>query len=402
MQGPLDGVLIADFTHGVAGPLATMILGDLGADVVKIERPGRGDPTRYMNVSQRFLGEIPDAGGDYFLAINRNKRSVTIDLSSEEGRDLALDLVARADVVAQSFRPGVMERLGLGYHDAQRRNAGIVYASLSAYGREGPLAGQPGMDVGVQARSGVMSITGYPGGDPVKPGASLADMAGGSHLATGLLAALFHRERTGEGQELHVSLLDATMFMLINYSVAVLDGDATIEPMGSGHPQLVPFQAFPTADGHIVIATGTNRLFRDLCDVLEMPELASDDRFKSNSERVQHREELVTIISELTGCAETGTWLERLTARGIPASPVSDLTTAFHDPQLAANKMVVDVDHPSAGTIHLLGVPYKLEGSPCEIRRPPPCLGEHTDQVMRELLQLDDSSIADLRGKRVI
>ena len=282
---PLTDVKILDFTHGVAGPVTTMILADLGADVVKIEKPGRGDASRYMNVSKRFVADIPASGGDYYLAINRNKRSSTLDLQNEQGRDVAQRLIGWADVVIENFRPGVMAKLGLDFERAREINAGIIYASLSAYGETGPLGGHPGMDVAVQARSGVMSITGYPGSEPVKPGASLADFSGGTHFAIAVLAALLYRERTGEGQQIKVNLLDATMAMIANYAVATLDGGAVIEPMGSGHPQLVPFQAFPAADGHIVIASGTNKLFRRLCQSLGTPELADDDRFVSNEAR---------------------------------------------------------------------------------------------------------------------
>jgi crotonobetainyl-CoA:carnitine CoA-transferase CaiB-like acyl-CoA transferase len=386
---PLSGVRILDFTHGVAGPVTTMILADLGADVVKIEKPERGDPSRYMNVSDRFVGDIPASGGDYFLAINRNKRSVGLDLHSERGQELAQGLIAWADVIVQNFRPGVMERLGLDYAHAREINPTTIYASLSAYGETGPLGGHPGMDVAVQARSGVMSITGYEGSDPVKPGSSLADFSGGTHLAVAILAAIVYRDRTGEGQEINVNLLDSTMAMLANYSVATLDGEADIKPMGSGHPQLVPFQAFPASDGHIVIATGTNKLFRTFCDVLKRPELAQDPRYKSNPSRVTNRVALVEILSEVTRQRSVAEWLETFEGAGIPCAPVNDLSTAFRQPQLVENGMIVEVDHPTYGTIHVLGVPYNFSVSKCAVESPPPLLGEHTREVLAEILGLD-------------
>lgn len=393
---PLSDIHILDFTHGVAGPVTTMILADLGADVIKIEKPGRGDASRYMNVSERFVADIPASGGDYYLAINRNKRSLSLDLQTEAGRQLAQRLVSWADVVIENFRPGVMDRLGLGYDAVHALKPEVIYASLSAYGETGPLGGQPGMDVAVQARSGVMSITGYPGSEPVKPGASLADFAGGTHFAIGVLAAITHRERTGEGQRISVNLLDSTMAMLANYSVATLDGDAVIAPMGSGHPQLVPFQAFHAADGYIVIATGTNKLFRTLCAVLGRPDLADDQRFHSNQDRVTHRAALIEILTELTRQRTVDEWLTLFADEGIPCAPVNDLGSAFAQPQLVANEMVVEIDHPTYGRIHVLGVPYKFSASPCAVEAPPPLLGEHTDRVLTDLLGLDDAEIRQL------
>lgn len=393
---PLSDIRVLDFTHGVAGPVTTMILADLGADVVKIEKPGRGDPSRYMNVSKRFVDDIPTSGGDYFLAINRNKRSLALDLRDEPGREIATRMVAWADIVIQNFRPGVMERLGLGYEQMCEVRPDIIYASLSAYGETGPLGGHPGMDVAVQARSGVMSITGYPGSDPVKPGASLADFAGGTHFTVGVLAALLHRERTGEGQEIKVNLLDSTMAMLANYSVATLDGGASITPMGSGHPQLVPFQAFPAADGHIVIATGTNSLFRQLCDVLEIPEVAENERYRTNPGRVEHRETLVATLAAITRRRPVAAWLELFEERGIPCAPVNPLDVAFREEQLVANGMIVELDHPTYGDIHVLGVPYSFSRSACDVYGAPPLLGQHTAEVLGEVLGLDDAAVADL------
>jgi crotonobetainyl-CoA:carnitine CoA-transferase CaiB-like acyl-CoA transferase len=399
---PLDGIRVLDFTHGVAGPVTTMLLGDLGADVIKIERPGRGDASRYMNVSERFRSEIPRVGGDYYLAINRNKRGVALDLAQERGRKIALDLAGWADCTVQNFRPGVMKRLGLSYEDVKAVNDRVIYASLTAYGKRGALAHQPGMDVAVQARSGVMSITGVEGTGPLKPGASLADFSGGVQLGVALLAALFHRERTGEGQELDVSLLDATMSMLANYSVAVLDGEAEIGPMGSGHPQLVPFQAFPTKDGHVVIATGTNKLFRELCVVLDEPELADDARFDTNPNRVRHRDELVATMSATLRERTTADWLELFESREIPCAPVNSLREAFEDPQLAANDMIVELPHDELGTLHQLGVPYKFGATPCGIHRAPPLLGEHSGEVLEEVLGMDADEIDQLRTEGVI
>lgn len=399
---PLEGIRILDFTHGVAGPYASMILADLGADVVKVEKPGRGDATRYLNVSKKFLGDIPNSGGDYFLAINRNKRAIAIDLGKPDGIALARRLAGASDAVMQSFRPGVMDRLGLGYEAIRSAKPGMIYGSVSGYGSVGPLAQHPGMDVVVQARAGVMAITGYPGSPPVKSGVSLADFSGGAHMAVAMLAAFMHRARTGIGQHVEVSLLDATMSMLSNYCVAVIDGDEEIQPMGSGHPQLVPFQAFSASDGYVVIGTGTNKLFRTFCDVLGRAELADDPRFQRNELRVQNRSELIPIIEQVTRTRTVAEWLGTLEGAGIPCSPVNSLRAAMLEPQLAANDMVVEVPHPVYGSTHLMGIPYKLSASPCSIRQRAPMLGEHTDEVLAQWLDLPTGAISDLRAAAVI
>ncbi|GAC1574556.1 MAG: CaiB/BaiF CoA-transferase family protein [Candidatus Dormibacteria bacterium] len=397
-NGPLAGLRVLDLTHGVAGPYSTMLLGDLGCDVLKIERPGRGDASRYMNVSTRFLTDIPLVGGDYFMAINRNKRSVTIEFKQPRGIELVRQLALSADIVVQNFRPGVVDRLGIGPADLRALNARLIYASLNAYGEEGPLADQPGMDVAVQARSGVMSITGQVGNtEPVKPGASLADFSGGVHLVVAMLAALYKREATGIGEDVRVSLLDATMSMLANYSVAVTDGQADLLPMGSGHPQLAPFEAVPTSDGHIVIAPGTNRLFVDLCTLLQRPDLVADQRFASNPSRVQNRPALLAELGIEFRRRSTAEWLALLEAHAIPCAPVNTLKQAFAEPQLLANGMVRAVDHPSIGRLTQMGAPYRMGGDTLPIRRPPPLLGEHTEEVLSEILGLTTDELAQLK-----
>ena len=401
-MSPLQGIKVLDFSHGVAGPFGTMLLADLGADVVKIEKPGRGDVSRYMNMSERFGGDIPRSGGDYFLTVNRGKRCLALDLGVPEGRDIALELGKWADVVVQSFRPGVMDRLGLGYEDFRKVNPKMVYSSLSAYGDKGPLAGQPGMDVAVQARSGVMSITGLPGGEPVKPGVSLSDFSGGAHLAVAMLAGLLFRQRTGQGQSLSVSLLDATMIMLSNFVVAAVDGGMVIEPMGSGHPQLAPYQAFPSSDGFVVISSGTNKLFRELCAVLGALELAADARFKTNPDRVKHRKELVPLIGALTMRRTTSEWLELFEKHGIPAAPVNTMKEAFTHPQMTENGSLVEFEHPVYGKIHLVGTPYKFGVSEAGATRRPPLLGEHTDEVLGSILSMKPERLNELRSRGVI
>lgn len=401
-RSPLDGIRVLDFTHGVAGPYCSAVLGDLGADVVKIEKPERGDPTRYMNVSERFHTRIPEVGGDYFLAINRNKRSIGLDIKTDAGREAALALARWADVAVQNFRPGVLERAGLGYQALRAVNPRIILANLSAYG-EGPFADKPGMDVAVQARSGVMRITGVPGSeDPVKPGASLADFGGGIYLATAVLAALVDRGRTGEGQEVGVSLLDATMALLSNYSVAVMDGGAALTPMGSGHPQLVPYQAFPSADGYVVVSAGTNKIYRTFCDAIGLPQLGEDPRFRTNQDRVRNRASLVPLLSEAMRRRPTAEWLTVLESADVPCAPVNDMRQAFEDLKRISPSMVVPVERPGVGTLHLCGVPFRFGAMEGSIRRPPPMLGEHTEEVLTHLLGYGAADIERLRACRAI
>jgi crotonobetainyl-CoA:carnitine CoA-transferase CaiB-like acyl-CoA transferase len=400
---PLEGIRVLDFTHGVAGPYTAMLLGDLGADVIKVEQPERGDSTRYMNVAERFVTDIPKVGGDYFLAISRNKRSVGIDIKHPDGVALCRRLAGWADIALQSFRPGVMERLGLDAASLRAVNPRLIYASLSAYGQDGSLADKPGMDIAVQARSGVMRLTGPVGSDaPIRPGASMADFAGGIYLYAALATALFDRERTGTGQEVQVSLMDATMSMLANYTVAVMDGQAPLAPVGSGHPQLVPYQAFATKDGHVVVAAGTNKVFRELCAVLGCDELAKDPRFRLNQDRVRHRAELIPLMEPLTRGRTTAEWLAIFDASDIPSAPVNDMPTAFEELHATSPGMVREVVHPKAGPLHLIGVPFRFGDAQGDIRRPPPMLGEHTDEVLREVLRLQDDEVARLRGAKVV
>jgi crotonobetainyl-CoA:carnitine CoA-transferase CaiB-like acyl-CoA transferase len=403
MRRPLEGIKVLDLTHGVAGPYCTMVLGDLGAEIVKIEKPERGDATRYMNVSEKFQTDIPRVGGDYFLAVNRNKRSVGIEMKSPEGRKLCEELAAWADVVVQNFRPGVTKRLGLDYESLKRINPKLVYANISAYGMEGVLADKAGMDIAVQARSGVMRITGAVNSDePLRPGASIADFGGGIYLVAGLLAALFDRERTGEGQEVSVSLLDATMSLLINYSVAVMDGGAEVKPLGSGHPQLVPYQAFPTQDGFVVVATGTNKTYRTLCDALERPELATDPRFASNQSRVKNRAGIVAELSAVFRRRDTAHWINVLEAADVPCAPVNELDQAFAELKTTAPDMVQQIAHPVLGSLSQLGVPFKFSACGGDIRRPPPMLGEHTEEVLASLLGRSAKDIEMLREHKAI
>jgi len=403
MKRPFEGIKVLDFTHGVAGPYATMLLGDLGCDVIKVERPGRGDSTRFMNVSRKFDADIPRVGGDYFLAINRNKRDITIEFKTQEGRDLCLALAGWADVVVQSFRPGLMASMGLGYEDFRKLNPEIIYANLTAYGKEGPLADRAGMDVAVQARAGIMSITGAMGSnDPIRPGVSIADFGGGIYLMTSIVTALYHRERTGEGQEIDASLMDATVSMLSNYSVAVLDGGAELKPMGSGHPQIAPYQAFQTSDGAVVVGAGTNRAYTNLCKTLGCEALGADTRFATNNLRVEHRETLIPLLAPYFLKRTTAEWEAALTPAGVPCAPVNTLKQAFSHEHMAASGMIQAMKHPELGEIHLTGVPFHFSRSGGDLRRLPPQLGEHTMEILKDVLGMDQAGIDKLTAAKAI
>ena len=400
---PLEGLKVLDLTHGVAGPYCTMLLGDLGCDIIKVEKPGRGDATRYMNVSERFHADIPRVGGDYFLAINRNKRAITLELKSPQGRRICEELAQWADVVVQNFRPGVTARLGLDYASLRALNPRLIYGNISAYGTEGSLAEKAGMDIAVQARSGLLRITGArDSSEPVRPGSSLSDFGGGIYLTTAILTALYDRERTGQGQEVSVSLLDATMSLLINYSVAVMDGQADVKPLGSGHPQLVPYQALPTADGHVVVATGTNKTYREFCIAIGAPGLADDPAYASNQSRVRNRAALVERLSAVFRQRTTAEWIDLLEAADVPCAPVNDLQTAFADLEATSPGMTQRIDHAGMGPLSQLGVPFRFSNCAGDLRRPPPMLGEHTEQVLRELLGRSPAEIAQLREEKVI
>jgi len=403
MRRPLEGIKVLDLTHGVAGPYCSMVLGDLGADVIKVEMPGRGDPTRFMNVSDKFNADAQYVGGDYFLGVNRNKRSVGIDMKTEEGRKLCEELAVWSDLVIQNFRPGVTKRLGLDYASLKKLNPRVIYANISAYGMDGSFADKAGMDIAVQARSGVLRITGSPDSEePVRPGSSIADLGGGIYLATAVLAALFDRERTGEGQEVSVSLLDATMSMLINYSVAVMDGGAKIAPLGSGHPQLAPYQAFKTSDGFVVMATGTNKIYRTFCDSIGRPDLATDPRYASNQTRVKNRVALVADLTAVFTQKTTNEWIAHLEAADIPCAPVYTLEEAYEDLKNTSPAMVQKVAHPRLGQLAQLGAPFKFSNAVADIRRPPPMLCEHTDEVLTTVLRHTPEDLARLRAAKVI
>jgi len=397
MFGPLKGVKILDLTWVLAGPFASMVLCDLGADVIKVERPGVGDVARYT-------APIVNGESCYFFSVNRGKRSLTLDLKSERGRDIFLRLVEKADVVMENFTPGTMERLGLGYPTLQERNPRLIYAATSGFGQTGPDRFRPALDVVVQGMGGIMSITGEPDGPPVRPGASLGDITGGLFTAIGVLAALQERERSGRGQMIDVSMLDCQISILENAFVRYFATGEVPKPLGTRHPAATPFQAFPTKDGYIVLALswGIENQWELYCATIGRHDLIDDPRFDTPALRTEHHDELEPLLIEAMRKKTTAEWLREFDAIGLPCGPLNNIPQAAEQPQVKARGMLVEVEHPVIGRLPLPDTPVKLSRTPGGIRGASPALGEHTDAVLRDLLALSDDEIADLRRSSVI
>ena len=380
-QLPLAGIRVADFSRVLAGPLATMILADLGADVVKVERPGIGDDTRGWGPP--FVGD--DAA--YFLSLNRNKRSVVLDLSEPRGTDAARRLALSSDVVVENFRPGLMARFGLDYETIAAEHPAIVYCSLTAFAEEPRGGARPGYDIIVQALSGLMSFTGHPGGEPTKVGVALLDVICGLYAANGIQAALLGRRETGRGRRVTVSLFEASVAALVNQAANYLLGGAVPGPMGNAHPNIVPYQLFASADRPFILAAGNDRLFERTCEVIGRPELAGDDRFATNEARVRNRDALIPVLQEVFATKPSGEWLALLEGASVPCSPVRRLDEVFASPEGAA--MIQEADDPVRGVLRLVADPIRLSGSLVGVRLPPPRLGEHTEEAIAELAGQD-------------
>jgi crotonobetainyl-CoA:carnitine CoA-transferase CaiB-like acyl-CoA transferase len=379
---PLSGIRVVDLTRILAGPYATMILGDLGADVVKIENPDGGDDSRGWGPPW-----VPQAGGAsaYFAAVNRNKRSVALDLKSEAGREIVWRLIEASDVVVSNFRPGVIERLGFSWEAVQERAPRVVYAIVNGYGAIGPAAEKPSFDVIVQGESGVMDVTGWPDGPPTRVGISLGDETAGLLVVQGILAALFARERTGRGQRVEVALHDGLLSLLTYHAQNWWAGGPRPRRLGNAHPSIVPYQTFQAADAWINVGVGNERQWRALCGVVRRLEWVDDPRFETNAARVEHRDELVPLLKELFAARPAAEWLDALAAVGIPSGRIRPVAEALEAPETRHREMVVEIEPDGHGPLRLLGVPVKLSETPGRIRRPPPSLGEHTAEVLSEI-----------------
>lgn len=393
--GALDGVRVLDLTRVLAGPYCTMFLGDLGAEVVKVEQPGVGDDTRGWGP--------PFSGGEsaYFLCINRNKKGITVDFKSKEGVALIRQLSERADVLIENFRPGAMDRLGLGEKELRAANPKLIYASLSGFGADGPMSDVPGYDLIVQAWGGLMSITGMPDGEPTKVGVAIIDLVAGLMLGKAIAAALFAREKHGVGQKIDTSLLEAEVAALINAGSNYLIGGKVPGRWGNAHPTIVPYQSFQTADGFLVLGVASETIWRRFCPAIGRAELAADARFAKNANRVENRAGLIAILAELFRTRDTAIWLELLNDAEVPCAPVQTIDQVFNAPQVRHREMLVTVDHPTAGTVPMAGIPVKFSATPASVRLPPPLLGQHTEEVLASWLGMGDKEIAELKRKSV-
>jgi formyl-CoA transferase len=394
--GPLSGVRVLDLTRVVAGPYCSMFLGDLGAEVVKVEQPGAGDDTRGWGP--------PFAGGEsaYYLCINRNKQSLTLDLKSPRAVELLRDLVKAADVIIENFRPGTMERLGLGEKELRAINPRLIYASLTGFGANGPMSDWPGYDLIVQAWGGLMSITGTPAGEPVKVGVAIIDLVAGLMLGQAVAAALFAREKIGVGQRIDTSLLEAEVASLINVGSNYLVGGTVPTRWGNAHPNIVPYQNFQTANGYLVIGVASEVIWKRFCQAIDQRDLINDPRFADNSKRVENRSELIAMLSQTFLQRRNDAWFKLLTDAEVPCAPVQTIDQVFQAPQVLQRDMLIEVDHPTAGKVRMAGIPVKFSVTPASVRMPPPLLGEHNDAILRTWLGMSAASIDQLKKEKVI
>ncbi len=403
--GALSGIRIFDLTRILAGPTCTQLLGDLGADVIKIERPGHGDDTRRWGPPY-----VTDAAGQptsesaYYLCANRNKRSLALDISRPEGQELARRLIARCDVLVENFKVGGLAAYGLAYADLKEAFPRLVYCSITGFGQTGPLAPRAGYDFLAQGQGGIMSITGEPDGEPLKVGVGIADVMCGMYAAVAILAALRHRDATGEGQHIDMALLDSQVAWLVNEGVNYLVSGRVPRRLGNEHPNIVPYKAFESADGWVILAVGNDRQFRRWCDFAGAPELAADPRFATNSARVENRGALYALMLPIMRRKTTAEWVDGLAELGVPCGPVNDIAQVFADPQVQARGMRVDLPHPLAGegTVPLIANPVKMSATPPDYRHPPPLLGQHTEELLRELIGATPETIAGWRAAGII
>jgi len=396
-RGPLSGLTVLDLTWVLSGPFASMVLSDLGADVIKVERPPYGDVAR---TTGPYIGDW----STYFFSINRGKTSICVDLKKPEGRDLFLRLVEKADVVMENYTPDTMDKLGVGYETLTAHNPRVIYAATSGFGQTGPDRDRPALDIIVQGMGGIMSITGEPGGPPVRPGISQGDITAGLYTAIGILAALHERERSGKGQMIDISMLDCQIAILENAFARYFATGEVPKPIGTRHPLATPFQAFPTKDGWIVVALswGVENQWELFCATIGRPELIDDSRFDTPGLRTKHHGELEPLLNEALRQKTTAEWLRELDGIGLPCGPLNDIPRAAEHPQVKAREMLVDVEHPDGFSLRIADTPMKLGRTPGGIQGPAPALGEHTDDVLSRLLGLSTEEIASLRQAEIV
>lgn len=403
MAGALSNVRVLDLSRVLAGPWATQTLADLGADVIKVERPGCGDDTRAWGPPYlKDENGLPTTESAYFLSTNRNKRSLAVDISHPEGQEIIRQLAANADILVENFKVGGLAQYGLSYEDVKKINPGIIYCSITGFGQDGPYASRAGYDFLIQGMGGLMSVTGDPNGEPQKVGVALTDVLTGLYTTVAALAALAHRERSGEGQHVDVALLDVEVACLANQAMNYLVGGTPPQRLGNTHPNIVPYQSFPTSNGDMILAIGNDGQFRRFCEVAGHPEWADDERFKSNTKRVQHRDELVALIKEVTARLTTKEWVIALEKVGVPCGPINDIADVFDDPQVRHRGLHVQMKHPTAGVTPSVASPLRMTATPVEYRRPPPLLGEHSTEILRDWLNMDGDTVNHLLREGVV
>lgn len=400
---PLEDLRVLDISRALAGPYCTMMFADFGADVIKVELPHRGDESRSWGPP--FVGEPYESypgESAYFMGINRNKRGLTVDLKSSAGQEIIRRLVTVSDVLVENFRTGTLDKLGLGYEDLRALNSRLIYCSISGYGRTGPYAERPGYDFVIQAEGGIMGLTGPVEGPPYRVGISIIDITTGMFASSAILAALRAREFTGEGQLVDISLLDTSVALLSNVASNYLVGGVEPSRMGNAHFNIAPYEVFRARDRWFTLGAANPKQWEMLCEVIGKPELKDHPLFVTNHHRVANRAALAKILNEAFAHKDADEWLVKLQEAGIPSGPINNIQDVFNHPQAQVRNLKVEIEHPTAGLVGFPGFPYKLSQTPAELHRPPPMLGEHTEEVLRELLGYSSEQVAQLRERNVI
>jgi CoA:oxalate CoA-transferase len=395
MSGPLSGIKVLDLTRVLAGPYATMILSDLGAEVIKIEQPEIGDESRNF-------GPFKNGFSLYFMSVNRGKRSITLDLKTDRGKDIFKQLVKQSDILVENFRPGTMKKLGLDYETLAAEHPALIYAACSGFGQTGPFAEKGAYDMIIQGMGGIISITGEPDGPPVRVGTSISDITAALFTTIGILSALHNRNSTGKGQLVDVAMLDSLVAVLENAIVRYFATDEIPQPLGSRHPAITPFEAFESADGHIIIAIGNDTLWAKFCEHVDQKNLISDPRFSTNVERTANHSELFPILSEIMRQRTTDEWIDALENIGVPCGPINTIDKVVNHPQVQARDMIAHVIHQMTGAVEVPGLPIKLSDTPGDVDIPAPNLGEHTVEILTDVLKMSTDEVKQLKQEKII
>lgn len=391
----LENVVVLDLTRVLAGPYASMMFADFGANVIKIETPKGGDDSRAFGP---FVGKE----SAYFMSLNRNKRSMTLNLKEDKAKEIFKEMVKKADVVLENYRPGTMEKLGLGYDVLKEINPKIIYTACSGFGHTGPYSTKPAYDVIVQGMGGIMGITGQEGGEPTRVGASVGDVTAGLFAVIGTLTALYTREVAGIGQKVDVAMLDCQVAILENAIARYATSGVSPQPIGNRHPSITPFEAFKAKDGYIIIAVGNDRLWSDFCNLIGRPEMIQDERFVTNPKRTENQKAVKAILDTVFPDKTVDEWIEALDKAGIPCGPINSIEQVVNNEQVRARDMIVETDHPVAGKIKMAGIPIKLSETPGAVERPAPLLGQHTEEILSEILGISSEEVAQLKTQNVL